>query len=308
MHRFSLLPLCTSLINILRSVILCASLLLLLNACGGDDERVEPDKVTPVVKDSSHITNVSRIATLYNNGVGGPVVMPTVGTPNIGAVGEEVATGKIDARVITWSATQCFNLVENSYTGCALFEEFDDHLLIMSGGNYGITTSVDIIGGRTFTEEQLADISVAINNGNFMFAVGLDSLRTSLHPASTSCGAMMMTICVAAPFNVVSGHPDANGVFPGYISGTSYSAPILGVTAKLLMEAEPWLTNVEVVRLICKTARDLGDRGPDPVYGCGALDLTALFNEFGEWVGSAAIPGFSQAPKSALEKNNKFES
>jgi subtilisin family serine protease len=55
-------------------------------------------------------------------------------------------------------------------------------------------------------------------------------------------------------------------------SGTSFSsAEVSGVIA-LMLERNPSLTPDAVRRALMSTARDLGPRGVDPVFGAGLID------------------------------------
>lgn len=60
----------------------------------------------------------------------------------------------------------------------------------------------------------------------------------------------------------------------GYLrwSGTSFAAPKVSGTLALMLEKNPSLTSQEAVRIILETATDLGDPGPDPIYGVGLLN------------------------------------
>ncbi len=58
------------------------------------------------------------------------------------------------------------------------------------------------------------------------------------------------------------------------MSGTSMAVPQVSGAAALLMEAKPDMEPSDVKRVLLKTADDLGQSGPDNVYGYGALNLT----------------------------------
>jgi hypothetical protein len=59
-------------------------------------------------------------------------------------------------------------------------------------------------------------------------------------------------------------------------TGTSFAVPFVSAAATILREARPDLTAPEVGEELRRLATDLGDPGPDPVYGAGLLNIDAL--------------------------------
>jgi subtilisin family serine protease len=59
-------------------------------------------------------------------------------------------------------------------------------------------------------------------------------------------------------------------------TGTSFATPFVSAAAAILREARPELTALEVGEELRRLATDLGDPGPDPVYGAGLLNIGAL--------------------------------
>lgn len=58
------------------------------------------------------------------------------------------------------------------------------------------------------------------------------------------------------------------------MSGTSMAVPQVSGAAAVLLEAQPDLKPADVKRVLLKTADDLGQSGPDNIYGYGALNVT----------------------------------
>jgi subtilisin family serine protease len=58
-------------------------------------------------------------------------------------------------------------------------------------------------------------------------------------------------------------------------SGTSFAAPHVAGIAALVLSVNPALSRSELVDLLETTAADLGDPGPDPIYGWGLVDADA---------------------------------
>jgi subtilisin family serine protease len=59
-------------------------------------------------------------------------------------------------------------------------------------------------------------------------------------------------------------------------TGTSYAVPFVTAAAAILREARPELTAPEIGPELARLATDIGDPGPDPVYGAGLLGLGTL--------------------------------
>ncbi|PJF36312.1 MAG: hypothetical protein CUN49_06065 [Candidatus Thermofonsia Clade 1 bacterium] len=67
-----------------------------------------------------------------------------------------------------------------------------------------------------------------------------------------------------------------NEVVPGYgrgFSGTSGAAPVAAGAAALVLQANPSLSNAQLRAFLMQSVIDLGDRGPDVIYGTGRLML-----------------------------------
>jgi parallel beta-helix repeat protein len=60
-----------------------------------------------------------------------------------------------------------------------------------------------------------------------------------------------------------------------YFGGTSASCPIVAGVAALILSADPNLTNLEVQRILYRSAQDLGEPGWDQYYGWGRVDARA---------------------------------
>lgn len=61
------------------------------------------------------------------------------------------------------------------------------------------------------------------------------------------------------------------------VSGTSFSTAYVAGALALMMEAHPELDGRQAAERVLASTRDLGEPGPDEVYGRGLLDLAAAF-------------------------------
>ena len=59
------------------------------------------------------------------------------------------------------------------------------------------------------------------------------------------------------------------------MGGTSAACPVAAGVAALILSVEPNLTNLEVQRILLRSARDLGEAGRDDYYGYGRVDARA---------------------------------
>jgi subtilase family protein len=68
---------------------------------------------------------------------------------------------------------------------------------------------------------------------------------------------------------------DSDGAVDGYTyaDGTSFSSPMVAAAAAWVSQERPTLDNTQLTELIRGSARDLGRRGWDPVFGFGAFYL-----------------------------------
>ncbi len=64
-----------------------------------------------------------------------------------------------------------------------------------------------------------------------------------------------------------------------YVSGTSFAAAVATVGSAWLLAKNPYFDRHALVRRLCRDARDLGAPGPDPVFGCGLMQISASLRE-----------------------------
>ena len=116
----------------------------------------------------------------------------------------------------------------------------------------------------------------------WLVAVAVDSNHPDqLASYSNACG-KAMDYCLAAPGDVIVLDKDAtsSSTDPDYyiVQGTSFAAPMVSGAAAVVWQAFPYFTNDLVRQTLLGTADDLGDPGPDPVFGYGELNVGKAVN------------------------------
>ena len=115
------------------------------------------------------------------------------------------------------------------------------------------------------------------NSKSWLFVVALAGTQTSYQLAgySNACGAAAMNNCVAAMGTNATQDVDGSLVM---FSGTSSATPQVSGLAALILSKWPQLSGIEAGQVIVNTARDIGAKGVDPVYGHGLIDVQAALS------------------------------
>ncbi len=97
---------------------------------------------------------------------------------------------------------------------------------------------------------------------------------TQLADYSNACG-VAKNYCLVAPGTAAFVDPKATASSLSYYynSGTSFAAPLVSGAAALVWQAFPYFDNDLVRQTLLGTATDLGDPGPDAVFGYGLLNV-----------------------------------
>jgi subtilisin family serine protease len=128
------------------------------------------------------------------------------------------------------------------------------------------------------------------------FAVGATDTSDAVYPYSSrgpsSCAGAAAPALSAPGVDVTT-----SDLFGGYItqSGTSLAAPHVSGALALLLGALPGLSADRQAAALTATARDLGNTGPDPVFGSGRLDVAAAY----AWLSSQPDLTVTVTPSSA---------
>ncbi|HSS54291.1 MAG TPA: S8 family serine peptidase [Gaiellales bacterium] len=138
-----------------------------------------------------------------------------------------------------------------------------------------------------------SDYSPANNPG--ALAVGAttagDQIAADSSRGPTTCGGTAVTYpAVTAPGVDV---PVLDPVGTTTATGTSLAAPHAAGALALLLSADPSLTAAEQETALRRSAADLGDPGPDNVFGDGRIDVPAAIASLGGDVAGPVVSGLS---------------
>jgi autotransporter-associated beta strand protein len=183
--------------------------------------------------------------------------------------GDVVAKG---ARIINnswggiyWGATDAA-ANKSFHDAYAPFTANGAHLFVFAAGNDGRADPSDIAA--------LPSRSPDVEQG-WLAVVALDSNNpTQIASYSNRCG-IAKDYCLAAPGDVIVASADSTTSKASYQiwEGTSLAAPQVSGAAAVVHSAFPGLDYNAVRQIILGTADDLGDPGPDAIYGYGRLNV-----------------------------------
>ncbi|HXO99697.1 MAG TPA: S8 family serine peptidase [Luteibacter sp.] len=153
-----------------------------------------------------------------------------------------------------------------NFTDAYLHAAFGNALFVFAAGNHG--------DPNPSTIAQLPTLSPSLEKG-WLTVVALDSDHPDqIASYSNRCG-VAKNYCMAAPGTIVVVAPDATSSKVSFVygAGTSFAAPQVSGAAAVVMSAFPGLPLDSVRQVLLGTADDLGDAGPDAIYGYGRLNL-----------------------------------
>ncbi len=142
-------------------------------------------------------------------------------------------------------------------------------------------------GGRTSSSTLQNAVSYAWQKNALVIAsAGNDSSSTVSYPAACQYAVAVSATLSDDTFasfsnygNAISVSAPGKGIYTttrggGYGSwyGTSFSSPVVAGVAALILSLNPFLTNVQVVDILQKTADDLGTVGYDVYFGHGRIN------------------------------------
>lgn len=164
---------------------------------------------------------------------------------------------------------------ENASNEC--FQNFQTDIAVLRAAGIAVVFSAGNEGPNMAT-------SVSPGNNLDVLAVGAVDQSMGIGWFSSrgpsACDARIYPDLVAPGVNIRSATP---GGSYGTASGTSFSAPHVAGAMALLLSAFPDLSPAQLEWSLKETARDLGDMGPDHLYGHGLIDVMAAYEDLASW-------------------------
>jgi hypothetical protein len=177
------------------------------------------------------------------------------------------------------------------------------------------------IGGYGYSFLLQAAVDYALEKGSILVASGgNDGIKQAIYPAGypdvigvsalgynsriwflSNCG---KHIDVSAPgLNIISTGLDKSYI---YASGTSASAPMVSALAAMLVLEKPDFSSSFIERLIIQSAKDIGVRGWDGLYGSGEIDAHAALQQEVELFHDVAIGSMKMDSMAVSENDHIF--
>lgn len=125
---------------------------------------------------------------------------------------------------------------------------------------------------------------VVISSGNDAARYAVQNNPYVIHVGATESSDLLAAFSNYGPFVdfVAPGHAVYTSIYDGmynYVSGTSFSAPVVSAAAALMFSAKPQATPSEVYDALKKSAVDLGPSGYDEKYGWGRINVAGAMKE-----------------------------
>ncbi len=262
-----------------------------VNACSSLNDQVGGDLATFDGGQSTHGTHVAGIAA---GSVVGLATSAQILPVKVCASFANSCNG-VDEGLL-WASQHGANVINVSIGGPILNDSDVDifrqtvangSLIVVSAGNSGTRVPAGgfLAGGALADGVRGSMIVVGATghggvggHGDAASFSQVPSTRCEIHGAQRYC---MRDYFVAAPGeNIWStvGNGAAAGSDHGYLSGTSMAAPYVTGVAAVIKGRWPFLTSAQIADIIFSTADDIGAPGVDPVYGRGAVDITAAMS------------------------------
>jgi hypothetical protein len=151
----------------------------------------------------------------------------------------------------------------------------------------GAKNSIFVIAAGNEGVSQTQNINWNAANPSLIVVGSVDLTGTISNFSNTPGTACLLTagVCnmgdelkyhyIVAPGELMLVSNDAGGTTR--VTGTSIAAPLVSGAIALLHDRWPWLKNFpkQTAQIILLSAKDLGEPGPDPIYGMGLLDVQA---------------------------------
>ncbi|HEX4533407.1 MAG TPA: S8 family serine peptidase, partial [Rhizomicrobium sp.] len=267
-----------------------------VNACANRDNRLGGDlAVFPGAADSTHGTHVTGIAAGTHTGL----------APKADILPVKVCGSNVDSCIgidqgMIWAANHGANIVSVSIGGpildasdTAAFRKVASAgaLMVVAAGNSGTKYPAGgFLSGAALADGVRGSMIVVgatqaggkNGHGEAVSFTQVPGNRCEIHGGHSYC---LKNYFVTAPGSDIwstVGNGKNPAAMYGYLSGTSMATPYVSGVAALVKGQSPQLTAQQVAAIIFDTSDDIGAKGPDAIYGMGAVDVTRALSPVGE--------------------------
>ena len=153
-----------------------------------------------------------------------------------------------------------------------------ERVFVLSAGNDGITQTQNVEWNFKDNPNIIVVGSVDPNNVISGFSNRPGNACLVGNGKCESSANLLMNRFIVAPGEMTLVSDGAGGVTR--MSGTSFAAPLVSGTIALIHDRWPWLAKESgaTTQIVLNSARDLGEKGTDAVYGVGLLDVQAALS------------------------------
>lgn len=180
------------------------------------------------------------------------------------------------------------------------------------GNEYDKTVSLTIASAYMMSDKLKSEETL-----KGMMAIGAyDPTTKQKAKYSNSCGDFK-DICLIAPGQYFAKYNEeyakkfnlkpSEAFFAGYTTGTSLATPYTMSTAAMVKSVFPWMTNYNIQQTLLTTAKDLGEKGVDKVYGWGLIQPQKAVNGPAKFYNEDFVADLNHASHyNYLDKNQIF--
>jgi subtilisin family serine protease len=154
--------------------------------------------------------------------------------------------------------------------------EFEEDIQVLRQAGIAVVFAAGNEGPNPYTSISPANYPDSLSVG----AVDDEFLIASFSSRGPSaCDGAIYPKLVAPGASIETCDLSFGGIFDEHVlvDGTSFSAPHVSAAFALLMQAFPEANNIDIEQALIASAVDVGEIGPDNVYGNGQIDLYAAY-------------------------------
>lgn len=226
----------------------------------------------------SHGTKVTSILAGAANASGTMGVAPEASilfmrVDSISSSGKQTFPYETHVSALRWAADRGLKIVNRSYSTSGYF-----YNLAAAVTNYGKTGGllINSAGNNGGSEPVDGKLVNASNRDAWLFvgSLAIDYDEYKLTDYSNRAGSFKDRYIVAVgDVNITMGDGTVK-----LVKGTSFSTPTVTGAAALILQKWPHLTGQQVGDILLTTAKDIGEKGPDEIFGMGLLDIKAALS------------------------------